>query len=75
MPNLVLLRRAAAAERLQVSERTIRRWGAEGRLDERRLGPHTVRVTEESVERLKNAAARSQGAAGAVTGDRHRQEG
>jgi DNA-binding transcriptional MerR regulator len=46
-----LLRRSAAAERLDVSERTIRRWGALGLLDERKIGPRAVRVTEESVER------------------------
>lgn len=62
-----LMRRADAAERLAVSERTIRRWGADGRLDERRIGPRAVRVTRESVERLI--------AAGAVSGDRSRQEG
>jgi len=57
-----LMRRADAAERLAVSERTIRRWGAAGLLDERHIGPRAVRVTEESVSRLI--------AAGAVTGDR-----
>jgi len=62
-----LMRRADAAERLAVSERTIRRWGAAGLLDERRIGPRAVRVTEVSVARLI--------AAEAVTGDRNRQEG
>ena len=50
--SLVLLRRGEAAARLAVSERTIRRWGAAGLLDERKIGPGAVRVTEESVERL-----------------------
>jgi excisionase family DNA binding protein len=53
-----LIRRSAAAARLDVSERTIRRWGATGRLDERKIGPRAVRVTEESVERLARASAR-----------------
>jgi predicted site-specific integrase-resolvase len=47
-----LLSRARVAEILDVSERTVRRWGAAGRLDERHLGPHIVRITSESVERL-----------------------
>jgi hypothetical protein len=71
MPTPVLLPRAVAAARLQVSERTVRRWGVAGRLDE----PHTVRVTEESVERLINAAARGHEAAGAVGGERSQQDG
>jgi Helix-turn-helix domain len=44
-----LLRRTRAAEMLDVSPRTVRRWGAAGLLEERRLTPHSVRVTEESV--------------------------
>jgi predicted site-specific integrase-resolvase len=47
-----MLSRAHVAEILDVSERTVRRWGAGGLLDERRIGPHTVRVTAESVEAL-----------------------
>lgn len=61
MPELVLLRRDVAAERLTVSVRTVRRWGATGRLDERHIGPHVVRITEESVERLIRAVARDLG--------------
>ncbi|MFI5064087.1 MAG: helix-turn-helix transcriptional regulator [Streptosporangiales bacterium] len=47
---LRLLRRREAAERLAVSERTIRRWGAAGLLDERKVGLRAVRITEASVE-------------------------
>lgn len=56
MEDVRLLRRREAAARLAVSERTVRRWGASGRLDERHVGPRTVRVTEESVQRLVRAA-------------------
>lgn len=52
---LRLLTRHEAAEHLAVSERTVRRWGATGRLDERKVGPRAVRVTEESVMRLQRA--------------------
>jgi excisionase family DNA binding protein len=51
----VLLDRGQAAERLHVSERTVRRWGRVGLLDARRLGPRLVKVTEESVEALIRA--------------------
>lgn len=57
-----LLLRAVVAERLAVSERTVRRWGATGRLDERKIGPRAVRVTAESVERLIRAGVRHEGA-------------
>jgi len=53
-----LLRRSEAAEALAVSQRTIRRWAATGRLDERHIGPRAVRITEESVLRLQRAGAR-----------------
>jgi excisionase family DNA binding protein len=53
-----LLRRGEAAERLAVSERTVRRWAAAGRLDERKIGPRAVRITEESVDRLVRAGDR-----------------
>jgi excisionase family DNA binding protein len=59
MPAPTLLRRSEAAERLNVSEHTVRRWGATGRLDERHLTERTVRVTLESVDRLIGAGARS----------------
>ena len=52
------MRRSAVAALLAVSERTVRRWGATGRLDERKIGPRAVRVTEESVERLKRSGDR-----------------
>lgn len=52
MPGPRLLLRSEAAELLRVSERTIRRYGRVGVLDERRLSPHTVRVTEASVMAL-----------------------
>lgn len=46
-----LLDRAEAAERLHVSEMTVRRLGRAGDLDEIRVSKRAVRVTEESVER------------------------
>lgn len=60
--TVVLLDRSEAAALLCVSPRTVRRWGKLGLLDERRVGPRLVRVTEESVEALiradgKDAAA------------------
>jgi excisionase family DNA binding protein len=56
-PPVVLLDRREAAERLRVSERTIRRWGKSGLIDERRLGSRAIRYTEESVEALKRKDA------------------
>lgn len=56
-----LLPRSVAASELAVSERTVCRWGATGRLDERKLSPRTVRVTRESVDRLKRGAAHAAG--------------
>ena len=53
-----LLRRCEAADLLAVSERTVRRWAASGRLDERKVGPRSVRITEESVACLVRAGAR-----------------
>lgn len=54
MPDLVsLLNRGEAAKSLHVSERTVRRYGKAGLLDERRIGPRLVRITAESVEALK----------------------
>jgi hypothetical protein len=47
--SVVLLDRSEAAERLHVSERTVRRYGRLGLLDERRIGPRLVKVTEQSV--------------------------
>lgn len=47
-----LLDRPAAAAALHVSERTVRRYGKSGLLDERRIGPRLIRVTEESVKAL-----------------------
>ena len=54
MPDLVpLIDRGEAATRLHVSERTVRRYGKAGLLDERRIGPRLIRVTAASVEALK----------------------
>lgn len=50
---LSLLDRDQAAARLHVSRRTVIRYGKAGLLDERRIGPKLVRVTEASVEALK----------------------
>jgi hypothetical protein len=58
-----LIRRADAAERLAVSVNTVIRWGATGRLDERKVGPAAVRVTEASVDALVRAGARKPGKA------------
>lgn len=49
---VVLLGRGEAAVRLDVSPRTVRRYGAAGLLDEIRVGPKLVKVTEASVGRL-----------------------
>jgi excisionase family DNA binding protein len=56
LPLDSLMRRSVVAELLDVSERTVCRWGAAGRLDERKIGPRAVRVTKASVERLLSAA-------------------
>jgi excisionase family DNA binding protein len=60
-----LLRRSEAAERLAVCERTVMRWGATGRLDERKVGPAAVRVTEASVDALLRAGSCEHGKAAA----------
>ena len=53
MPDFVLLLdRSETARRLHVSERTVRRYGKAGLLEERRVGPRLVRITAESVEAL-----------------------
>ena len=49
---VALLDRAEAAQRLHVSERTVRRYGKSGLLDERRVGPRLIRVTQDSVAAL-----------------------
>ena len=59
---VVLLHRHEAANRLRVSVCTVKRWGAAGLLDERRVGPKLVKITEASVtaliaNRKKNQAA------------------
>jgi len=46
---VVLLDRSEAAERLHVSLSTVKRYGASGLLDERRIGPKLVKITEQSV--------------------------
>ena len=45
---VVLLDRGEAAKRLHVSERTVRRWGKAGLVDERRIPPRLIRYTETS---------------------------
>jgi excisionase family DNA binding protein len=52
MTEPVLIERRVAARRLHVSLRTIRRWGRLGRIENVRVGPRLVMVTEESVEQL-----------------------
>jgi hypothetical protein len=60
MPDtVVLLHRQEAADRLRVSVCTVKRWGAAGLLDERRVGPKLVKVTEASVERLIHAGRKA----------------
>jgi excisionase family DNA binding protein len=62
-----LIDRAEAAERLHVSERTVRRLGAAGRLDEIRVSDRAVRVTEDSLERhLAERRVNHQGAVSAA---------
>jgi excisionase family DNA binding protein len=46
-----LLDRGEAAERLHVSQMTVRRLGAAGHLTEVRVGERAVRIDEDSVER------------------------
>ncbi len=46
-----LLQRGEAAERLHVSQMTVRRLALAGHLDEVRVGQRAIRVTEDSVER------------------------
>jgi predicted site-specific integrase-resolvase len=47
-----LMNRAEVAERLRVSVSTVKRWGAAGLLDERRIGPKLIKVTEASVDAM-----------------------
>ena len=66
----VLLDRSEAARRLHVSRRTVERYGKSGLLDERRIGPKLVKVTEQSVEALLSAGEQAGGplpAQGAVS--------
>lgn len=51
-----LLTLAEAADALSVSQRTARRYIAEGHLDAVRLGRRTIRVKADSIERFSNAA-------------------
>jgi excisionase family DNA binding protein len=44
-----------AAEQLQCSTKTIRRWITEGRLDAKRFGPRLIRVDMASMDRLGNS--------------------
>jgi predicted site-specific integrase-resolvase len=50
-----LLGSAEAAERLDISPRTVRRYCAAGLLDGRRVGPKLIKVTEASVRALLDA--------------------
>lgn len=62
--TVVLLHRQEAADRLRVSVCTVKRWGAAGLLDERRVGPKLVKITEASVAALmatRKDAARQTG--------------
>jgi excisionase family DNA binding protein len=54
-----LISRSEAAERLHVSERTARRLGDAGELDEVRVSWKVVRVTRASVEHLRSHGVRS----------------
>jgi excisionase family DNA binding protein len=46
-----LLDRSEAAERLHVSEMTVRRLGKAGHLTEVRVGERAIRIDEDSIER------------------------
>ncbi|MGH3266096.1 MAG: helix-turn-helix domain-containing protein [Trebonia sp.] len=50
--TIVLLDRREAARRLRVSLATVKRYGASGLLEERRIGPRLIRITEASVDSL-----------------------
>lgn len=65
MPDGPLLSREEVAERLRISERTVRRYGKLGLLEERKVGPRLVRVTAESVEQLLRGGAAADGTGGA----------
>lgn len=41
-----------AAEAFQISEKTLRRWISEGRVDARRFGPRLIRVNMTSIESM-----------------------
>lgn len=49
---VALLDRREAARRLRVSLATVKRYGAAGLLEERRIGPRLIRITEASVDKL-----------------------
>lgn len=49
-PDWITLREAA--ERLQISEKSTRRWIAEGRLQAVRIGPRMIRVDAASIAAL-----------------------
>lgn len=49
---VALLDRREAAMRLRVSLATVKRYGAAGLLEERRIGPRLIRITEASVDKL-----------------------
>ena len=47
---------AQAAKYLDVSEKSIRRWIAAGRLSARRAGPRLIRIDPRALERMMGAA-------------------
>lgn len=57
-----LLTRPEVARRLHLSERTVRRYGKLGLLEERRVGPRLIRITEESVEAVERGARQADAA-------------
>ncbi len=64
-----LLRPEEVAAVLQVTPRTVRRWGAAGRLERVRLGDRLTRYTTASVAALIDPSTRT-GHAGNVTGSK-----
>jgi excisionase family DNA binding protein len=52
VPTRRYARITAAAKRYDVSERTIRRWGADGDITLYRIGPKLVRVDLDEIDRL-----------------------
>lgn len=55
LPTTVTIQQAA--EVLQVHDRTIRRWIADGTLEAKRVGPRLLRVKRQSIDSLIGAGA------------------